>query len=131
MILHYLTNGTARLRFFYERQPVYLPLMMVLKALCDVTDQFIFNELMKGKEDDTYFKGCVTNMLRLVQDENLYTSKQIKKYIGERFRAKSNSPQWYTDEEVTDFLFRFISLVLSIYSQLFSSFATENALLFI
>ncbi|CAG2114981.1 unnamed protein product, partial [Medioppia subpectinata] len=106
MILHYLTNGTARLRFWYDRQPVYLPLIMVLKVLMDVSDQYIFNELVKGKQTDTYFKGCITNMLRLVQDENLYTSKQIKKYIGERFRAKCHCPEWYTDEEVTDYLFR-------------------------
>ncbi|XP_054157699.1 DNA-directed RNA polymerase I subunit RPA2-like [Oppia nitens] len=106
MILHYLTNGTARLRFWYARQPIYLPLIMVLKSLVDVSDKYIFNELTKGKQEDTYYKSCVTNMLRLVQDENLYTSQQIKKYIGERFRAKCHCPEWYTDAEVTDFLLR-------------------------
>lgn len=107
MILHYLNNGTARLRFFYEKQHVFLPIVMALKALCDVSDQYIYNELIKGKEDDTFYKGCITNMLRLVQDENLFTSKSIKKYIGERFRAKCNAPPWYKDEEVTDYLFKY------------------------
>lgn len=72
----------------------------------DVSDQYIFNELTKCKQNDSFFKSCVTNMLRLVQDENLYTSQQIKKYIGERFRGRSNCPPWYTDQEVTDYLIR-------------------------
>ena len=106
MVLHYLTNGTARLRIFLDGQQIYLPLVMVLKALCDVTDHYIFNELIKTKEDDTFYKGCITNMLRLVQNENLFTSKQVKVYIGERFRERSKLPSWYTDEEITDYLLK-------------------------
>jgi DNA-directed RNA polymerase I subunit RPA2 len=106
MVLHYLTNGTARLRFFYERQPIFLPLVMVLKSLCDVSDLYIYKELVKGKEEDTFYKGCITNMLRLVQNENLYNSMQVKKYIGERFRARSGCPAWWSDEDVTEFLLK-------------------------
>lgn len=106
MVLHYLTNGTVKLRFFYNRQPIYLPLVLVLKCLWDVSDQLIYNELVKGREDDKFYKSCVINMLRLVQKEKLYTSKQIKKYIGERVRVRFEAPTWYTDEEITDSLFR-------------------------
>ncbi|KAH9421488.1 DNA-directed RNA polymerase I subunit RPA2 [Dermatophagoides pteronyssinus] len=106
MVLHYLTNGTVKLRFFYNRQPIYLPLILVLKVLCDVSDQFIFNELIKTRENDNFFQSCIVNMLRMVQQEKLYTSKQIKKYIGERVRIRYEAPSWYTDEEITDNLFR-------------------------
>ncbi|KAH9510873.1 DNA-directed RNA polymerase I subunit RPA2 [Dermatophagoides farinae] len=106
MVLHYLTNGTVKLRFFYNRQPIYLPLILVLKVLCDASDQFIYNELIKTRENDNFFQSCIVNMLRLVQQEKLYTSKQIKKYIGERVRVRFEAPSWYTDEEITDNLFR-------------------------
>ena len=111
MVLHYLTNGSAKLRFFYNRQPIYLPLIMVLKCLRDVPDQFIYNELVKGREEDKFYKSCVINMLRLVQNEKLYSAKQIKKYIGERVRIRYEAPSWYTDEEITDSIFRFDKLV--------------------
>jgi len=107
MVLHYLTNGTVKLRFFYNRQPIYLPLVLVLKCLWDVSDQFIYNELIKSREEDKFYKSCIINMLRLVQNERLYTSKQIKKYIGERVRVRYDAPSWYTDEEITDNLFRY------------------------
>jgi len=106
MVLHYLTNGSARLRFFYRKQPVFVPIIMVLKALCDYTDQYIFQELMKGQEHDSFYKSCVANMLRLVQQETLFCQQHVKQYIGERFRVKSDLPSWYTDEEITDYLLR-------------------------
>lgn len=106
MVMHYLTNGTVKLRFFYNRQPIYLPLVLVLKCLCDVSDQYIYNELVKGREEDKFYKNCLINMLRLVQKERLYTTRQIKKYIGERVRVRVEAPSWYSDEEITDSLFR-------------------------
>lgn len=106
MILHYLTNGTIRLRIFYEAQPIYLPLIMILKGLCDVTDLYIFKEIIKGEESNTFLRGCVINMLRLVQDENLFSTSQIRRYIGQRFRTLCRAPPWYTDEEVADYLFK-------------------------
>ncbi|KPM05263.1 DNA-directed RNA polymerase I subunit RPA2-like protein [Sarcoptes scabiei] len=98
-------------QFFTEygisiRQPIYLPLVLVLKALWDVSDQFIFNELMKTRNEDNFAKSCMLNMLRLVQNEKLYTSKQIREYIGERIRVRFEAPSWLSDEEITDQLFR-------------------------
>lgn len=130
MVLHYLTNGTVKLRFFYNRQPIYLPLVLVLKCLWDVSDQLIYNELVKGREDDKFYKSCVINMLRLVQKEKLYTSKQIKKYIGERVRVRFEAPTWYTDEEITDSLFRYVTQLIKFqFSNIFPFI--ENVLPFI
>lgn len=106
MVLHYLNNGTARLRLIYMRQIVFLPIVMILKALCDSTDQYIYKELIKGRTDDTYYQSCIVNMLRLVQNEGLITQQHVKQYIGERFRIKVNLPHWYSDEQVTDFVLK-------------------------
>lgn len=105
MVLHYLTNGTVKLRFFYRRQPIYLPLILVLKCLADVSDQYIFNELIKGRNEDNFYKSCIVNMFRLVQNEKLYTSKQIMDYIGERVRVRFEAPSWYSNEDITEQLF--------------------------
>ncbi|XP_076361964.1 RNA polymerase I subunit Rpl135 isoform X3 [Tachypleus tridentatus] len=106
MVLHYLTNGTCQLMFAYMKEIFFIPVVLLLKALCDVTDHYIYKEMIKGKEYDSFFKGCVANMLRLVQNEGLYSHIQIKKYIGERFRIKVGLPSWYPDERVTDFLLK-------------------------
>lgn len=106
MVLHYLVNGTVKLRFFYNRQPIYFPLILVLKALWDTSDLFIFNEMIKTRENDNFLKSCLINMLHLVQNEKLFTSKQIKNYIGERVRVRFEAPSWYSNEEICDQLFQ-------------------------
>ncbi|RWS21416.1 DNA-directed RNA polymerase I subunit RPA2-like protein, partial [Leptotrombidium deliense] len=106
LVLHYLSNGTAKLRFFYEKQPVFIPIVMVLKALCNYTDQYIYTELVKGKESDSFYCSCIMDMLRYLHQEQVYTHDDVKKYIGERLRIKTDLPEWYTDQQVAEFLFK-------------------------
>lgn len=107
MVLHYLNNGTARLKIFFEKQPIFFPIVLILKALVDCTDQFIYKEMTRGMEDDSFYCSCCVNMLQLVQGEGLITQVQIRKYIGAVFRDKIgiNHP-WATEEEITEELIR-------------------------
>lgn len=103
MVLHYLNNGTARLRIFYEKQPIFFPIVLILKALIDCSDQFIYQEMTRGMEDDSFYCSCCVNMLQLVQAEGLLTRSQIRKYIGAVFKDKLGSTHpWATEEEITD-----------------------------
>lgn len=108
MVLHYLTNGTAQLKFTYGRELFFAPVVLMLKALRNVCDYYIYSELIKGKEDDTFFKGCVVNMLRQASciDGGLFKQVQVKRYIGRMFRVKFGLPSWYSDEEVASFLIK-------------------------
>ena len=49
---------------------------------------------------------CIATMLRQAQDENLSRRKEVLKYIGNKFRIKLRCPEWYTDIEVAEFLFK-------------------------
>lgn len=106
MVLHYLTNGTVQVMFSYMKELFFMPVMMLLKALCDVSDHHIYSELIAGKEKDSFFKGCIINMLRQVQNEGLLTRDQVRAYIGEKFRICMRLPDWYSDEEVATFLLK-------------------------
>ncbi|XP_013402434.1 DNA-directed RNA polymerase I subunit RPA2 [Lingula anatina] len=104
IVLHYLNNGTANLSFSFRKEQFFVPIMLILKALVDVTDQYIYSELIKGKEEDSFYKGCIANMLRQAQSEGLSEKATILKYIGERFRIKLQLPDWVTDTAVATFL---------------------------
>ncbi|XP_029831423.2 DNA-directed RNA polymerase I subunit RPA2 [Ixodes scapularis] len=106
MVLHYLTNGTVQVMFSYMKEIFFMPVMMLLKALCDVTDYHIYSELVAGKENDSFYKGCIINMLRQVQNENLLTRDEVRSYIGGKFRVCMRLPEWYSDEQVALFLLR-------------------------
>nr|XP_056708651.1 DNA-directed RNA polymerase I subunit RPA2 [Euleptes europaea] len=105
MTLHYLESGTVMVNFIHQKQLFFIPLGFALKALVSFSDFQIFQELMKGKEDDTFYKNCVCQMLRLVVEEGCITQRQVLNFLGQRFRVKLELPEWYTSEQVGEFLF--------------------------
>nr|KAF6448392.1 RNA polymerase I subunit B [Rousettus aegyptiacus] len=105
MNLHYLENGTVMLNFIYRKELFFLPLGFALKALVSFSDYQIFQELIKGKEGDSFFRNAVSQMLRVVMDEGCSTQKQVLSYLGERFRVKLSLPDWYPSEQAAEFLF--------------------------
>ncbi|KAF7669894.1 hypothetical protein LDENG_00115350 [Lucifuga dentata] len=104
MNLHYLENGTVMLNFIYQKELFFLPLGFALKALVDFTDFQIYQELIKGCENNSFYKSCVTEMLRIVMEEGCATRSKVLSYLGERFRVKMNLPEWYTNEQCANFL---------------------------
>jgi hypothetical protein len=43
--------------FNVDKELFFVPLMMVMKALVDVTDEFIYKQCLAGYEEDLYMKG--------------------------------------------------------------------------
>lgn len=104
MNLHYLENGTVMLNFIYQKELFFLPLGFALKALVDFTDFQIYQELIKGREDNSFYKTCASEMLRMVMEEGCTTRSKVLNYLGERFRVKMMLPEWYTNEQCANFL---------------------------
>uniref|UniRef100_A0A5F8GEE6 DNA-directed RNA polymerase n=1 Tax=Monodelphis domestica TaxID=13616 RepID=A0A5F8GEE6_MONDO len=104
MNLHYLENGSVMVNFIYHKELFFLPLGFVLKALVAFSDYQIFQELIKGREENSFFRNCVSQMLRVVMEEGCITQKQVLNYLGERFRVKLSLPDWYTNVQAAEFL---------------------------
>ncbi|XP_066552524.1 DNA-directed RNA polymerase I subunit RPA2 [Amia ocellicauda] len=104
MNLHYLDNGTVMVNFIYHKELFFIPLGFALKALVDFTDYQIFQELIKGREDNSFYKSCVSEMLRMVMEEGCTTRMQVLNYLGERFRVKMQLPEWYSNQQCAEFL---------------------------
>ncbi|XP_034079920.1 DNA-directed RNA polymerase I subunit RPA2 isoform X2 [Gymnodraco acuticeps] len=104
MNLHYLENGTVMLNFIYQKELFFLPLGFALKALVDFTDFQIYQELIKSREDNSFYKSCASEMLRMVMEEGCTTRSKVLNYLGERFRVKMNLPEWYTNDQCANYL---------------------------
>uniref|UniRef100_A0A8D0CRW2 DNA-directed RNA polymerase subunit beta n=1 Tax=Sander lucioperca TaxID=283035 RepID=A0A8D0CRW2_SANLU len=104
MNLHYLENGTVMLNFIYQKELFFLPLGFALKALVDFTDFQIYQELIKGREDNSFYKSCASEMLRVVMEEGCTTRAKVLDYLGERFRVKMSLPEWFTNEQCANYL---------------------------
>lgn len=104
MILHYLNNGTTRVKIWNLKIPIFLPIVMVMKAFVDKTDIEMYRQMIMGKETDTYFCTCVVNMLRLVKQEGMKTQQQVRNFIGkktrERFEQQYATRPWLSDADI-------------------------------
>ncbi|XP_061634769.1 DNA-directed RNA polymerase I subunit RPA2 [Phyllopteryx taeniolatus] len=104
MNLHYLDNGTVMLNFIYKKELFFLPLGFALKAMVDLSDFEMFSELIKGVEENSLFRSCACEMLRLVSEHGCTSRAEVLDYLGRRFRVKMHVPEWYTHQECADFL---------------------------
>lgn len=94
-VLHYLTNGTIKFMCSYKKALYILPPVLVLKALIDCPDAYIYEQLVQGMEDDLYYKDRIAFMLRQLQMEGLYSQEQARQYLGQCFREKFiELPDW-------------------------------------
>ncbi|KAK3108488.1 hypothetical protein FSP39_008990 [Pinctada imbricata] len=103
-VLHYLSNGSATLCFSFQKEMFFVPVVFILKSLQNVSDKYIFDQLVRGKEDDSFYKGCVVAMLRQLLPDKLTSQSKVLEYIGKRFQVKMGLPEWYTHKEVALFL---------------------------
>lgn len=106
-ILHYLDNGSANLCFAYQKEIFFVPAAMILKSLVDLPDYEIYRSLMRNREGNSFMEGCAKFMLRQLQEEDIVTRNDALNYIGSRFRIKLNLPDWYSDVECAQHLFKY------------------------
>ncbi|XP_052246155.1 DNA-directed RNA polymerase I subunit RPA2-like [Dreissena polymorpha] len=107
LVLHYLSNGTAQLCFYNKNQVYFAPIIIILKGLVSLPDRHIYEELVKGKEDDSFYKGCIVAMLREALNEKLFTRQAVLKYIGSRFRfIMYGLAPWKTDQQVGRYIYK-------------------------
>lgn len=74
--LHYRRDGTCWLRFSYMKNEYLLPMVLVLHALHDCSDMFIFQQLTDGEPTESFVTERVVAMLDLHAHEYPTVSDQ-------------------------------------------------------
>lgn len=54
-MLHFVTDGTAKLMFSHRKALYFAPLILIMKALGSYVDYYIYRILTEGFEDDQYY----------------------------------------------------------------------------
>ncbi|KAM0678655.1 hypothetical protein BDAP_000764 [Binucleata daphniae] len=57
LFLHYLNDGNVVLRLYYRKREFYIPVMLIINALIDTTDEEIFNSLFGNRNNKQDKKG--------------------------------------------------------------------------
>jgi DNA-directed RNA polymerase I subunit RPA2 len=95
--LHYLSNGSAMLRFSWRKQEYVIPIMLILKALVGASDKEIFEGVMMQDYDNTFLTDRVELLLRSFKIFAVHTGEQCLEYIGDKFRVVLGMPDDWTN----------------------------------
>ena len=87
MTLHYLNNGGATLKFVMLKQEFLLPVVLVAKALVDLSDKEFFDRVVAGDVQNTFLTTRLELLLRDASLYNLKTRNQCLAYFGSLLRA--------------------------------------------
>ena len=97
--LHYLNNGGCTLKFVLRKQEFLLPVVMVAKALVDISDKELFDRIVQDETNNTFLTTRLELLLRDFKSYNLYTKHQCRSYLGSLFRGSLGRPDTESDEE--------------------------------
>lgn len=85
--LHYLNNGGATLRFTVRKQEYLIPVVMVAKALVNISDKELFDRIVGGDHQNTFLTTRIELLLRDFKSYKLRSSQECLEYLGSLFRA--------------------------------------------
>uniref|UniRef100_A0A0K0DSU1 DNA-directed RNA polymerase subunit beta n=1 Tax=Strongyloides stercoralis TaxID=6248 RepID=A0A0K0DSU1_STRER len=107
--IHYLESSTLCLSIQYRQEIFYVPFIYVMKALVPYSDKEIFEILMRGRENDNFWHGCVNNMISSCQDSGIFTQDQALSAVGARFRIVLGYKvgEWESDKAAAKTLFKY------------------------
>lgn len=104
-VLHFLSNGSAKLMFSQAKFMSYLPVFLMMKCMVPFTDEMIYQRLIKGFEEDQYYLSCLQTMMKEVHEEGIHNQVDALNYLGSIFRSKFNElPEWASNYEITKFI---------------------------
>ncbi|KAG5339166.1 hypothetical protein C0989_005293 [Termitomyces sp. Mn162] len=109
--LHYLSNGSAMLRFSLRKQEYVIPIMLVLKALVGASDREIFEGIMMQDYENTFLSDRVELLLRSFKMFTMHTGEQCLEYLGDKFRVLLNMPEDWTNAALGAYLIQKMILV--------------------
>jgi DNA-directed RNA polymerase I subunit RPA2 len=109
--LHYLSNGSAMLRFSWRKQEYLIPFMLVIKALVSTSDKEVFEGVMMGDYENTFLSDRVELLLRSFKTFKLHTGEQCLDYLGDKFRVVAGMPEDWNNLRMGSWLLNKVILV--------------------
>lgn len=97
--LHYLNNGGATLKFVLRKQEFLLPVVMIAKALVNMSDKELFDRIVQGDINNTFLTTRLEVLLRDFKNYDLYTKTQCLSYLGSLFRGYLPITDAMSDED--------------------------------
>lgn len=101
-VLHYLNDGQVTFRFSWRKNEYLVPVIMILKALCDTSDREIFDGIIGSDTKNSFLTDRLELLLTGFRKRypQLKNRRQILQYLGDKFRVVFQASPDKSDYEV-------------------------------
>ena len=84
--LHYMNDGTICLRILIMKQELMIPLILILKALLDCPDMYLYNRIVRGNNNNSKLTECVEVLIADGKKYGYSTKKEYLSHLGRILR---------------------------------------------
>lgn len=102
--LHYLNNGGSTMRFVIRKQEFLVPVVIIAKALVNLSDKELYDRILKGDYSNTFLSTRLELLLRDVKQYALSTRGDYCAFLGSHFRGFLPITERTTDEQAGEML---------------------------
>lgn len=99
-VLHYLRDGNVTFRFSWRKNEYLVPVVMVIKALGEVSDRAIFDGVVGADTANSFLTDRMELLLRTHKQYALHLSTEALAYLGDKFRVVFGAAADASDVEV-------------------------------
>ncbi|SCU80341.1 LAME_0B02674g1_1 [Lachancea meyersii CBS 8951] len=112
-VLHYLNDGEVTFRFSWRKNEYLIPVVMILKALCELNDREVFDGIVGSDTSNSFLTDRLELLLRSHKKKygQLHNRRQALQYLGDKFRVVLQAAPDATDFQVGEELLKRIVLV--------------------
>ncbi|SCU81962.1 LAFA_0C08218g1_1 [Lachancea sp. 'fantastica'] len=112
-VLHYLNDGEVTFRFSWRKNEYLIPVVMILKALCELNDREVFDGIVGSDTSNSFLTDRLELLLRSHKKKygQLHNRRQALQYLGDKFRIVLQAAPDATDFQVGEELLKRIVLV--------------------
>jgi DNA-directed RNA polymerase I subunit RPA2 len=86
LTLHFLNDGSATLRFSIRKQEFLLPIIIVARAMAQISDKEFFDRVCQNDTSNTYLTTRLELLFRDAKNTGSVTQSQCLAYLGSHFR---------------------------------------------
>ncbi|KAG9296178.1 hypothetical protein G9A89_014770 [Geosiphon pyriformis] len=109
--VHYLRDGNCMLRLRWKKQEYMVPVILILKALADVSDKQIFDHILQGENKNTFLTDRLELMLSSAKILKISKQQEFVDFLGQKFHVALGLPPHLSSDKVGTFLLRKVIFV--------------------
>ena len=110
--IHYCNDGEILYRFSWRKNEYTVPILLIMRALEQVSDRDIFERITMGDYDNSFLTDRVEMLLRSYRKYSMYTQHECVEFLGSKFSAMLDSPE---DASTTDVAKEFLKRVVYVH----------------